>query len=179
MPLGIRIDRGDDRGVSPIVGTVVLLAIMIALAGVFASLAMGFGTELQSPAPTGKFDPEYVASGEDNTDNRPYVTITHEIGRTADADNILIKDDAGNTIAWDEVWTGGPKVYAGEYVHIDGFGSDGALEPICEEGQTYWIIFRNEDGKTLLVNKWSAPSDPDLPPGAASDSDNDGIPDWC
>jgi hypothetical protein len=156
-----------------------MVAIVVLLAAVVGTFAAGFERELQGSAPSGGFQQDYVASGDDNTDDRPYVVITHEVGRTVDASNIVIKDESGNTITWENVWTGGPEVRAGEYVHIDGFDSDSALDPICEKGDTYWVIFQDDEGRTLSVNKWTAPVAPDLPPGSPSDGDGDGIPDWC
>jgi hypothetical protein len=50
---------------------------------------------------------------------------------------------------------------------------------IPPEADTYTVIMRNDNGETLLVNKWTAPNDPALPSGSASDSNGDGIPDWC
>jgi flagellin-like protein len=168
-----------DRAVSSVVGTVLLVAIVVVLAGVIATMAIGFEGELDEPAPAGAFDREYVATGEGNTDDRPYVTITHEIGRTVDADDVIIKDQSGNTIRWSEVWTGGPQVKAQEYVHIDGFDSDSVLDPICSEGDSYFVVLRNDDGETVIFNEWTATRDPDLPAGSSSDPDGDGIPDWC
>jgi flagellin-like protein len=170
--------RLPDRAISPVLGVVLMVAIVLLLAVVMGSLAMGFEGKLTDPAPSGGFERDYVPTGEDNTNNRPYVVITHEMGRTVDAENIVIKDDSGNTITWNNVWTGGPEVHAGEYVHVDGFDSDGVLDPICEEGDTYWVIVTNDDGDTLVVNRWEAPAPPDVPPGP-HDTDGDGIPDWC
>jgi flagellin-like protein len=171
--------RPADRSVSPVVGVVLMTGIVVVLAAVVASLALGFGGDLQEPAPSGGFDQEWVPTGADNTNDRPYVVITHQVGRTVDAENVVIKDEHGNAIRWDDVWTGGPEVHASEYVHIDGFNSDGALAPVCEAGDTYRIILKNDQGRTLIVNEWTAPSDPQLPASSPHDSDNDGIPDWC
>jgi len=170
---------GGNRGVSPVVGVVLLTAIAVVLAGVLATLVVGFESELRDPAPSGGFDREYGPSGAGNTGDRPYVTITHQVGRTIDAENVVIRDGAGNQTTWSDVWTGGSEVRAQEYVHIDGFGSDGALEPICEAGQTYVVVLQDDDGHSLIVDEWEVPSDPDLPAGSSADSDGDGIPDWC
>jgi flagellin-like protein len=169
----------DDRAASPVIGVILLVAIVVVLAAVFGTIAIGFTDQLREPAPTGGFETEYAADGAGNTDDRPYATITHEAGRTVDADDIVIRDESGNTVTWSDVWTAGETVEAGEYVHIDGFGSDSALDPICEAGQTYWIIIQGEEDETLLVTEWTVPAPPDLPSGSPSDSDNDGIPDWC
>ena len=171
----------DETAVSPVIGTVLFLGIVVAIATLFGALALDVSGDLVEPAPAGYFEAEYVASGEGNTDRRPYVEITNKLGETADADNIIIKDESGNTIAWSEVWTGGETVKAGEYVHLDGFESDGRLDPICEAGDTYTIVYTDGNGHTLLVNEWSAPTDPQVPAGsdAAADDTPPGVPKWC
>ena len=179
MPLDALRWCSDRRAVSPVIGVLLMVAIVVVLAGVFGALVMGFDEQLKEPALNGGFDREYAPDGADNTDDRPYVVVTHEVGRVVDADNIYITDDSGNTITWSNVWTGGSEVRAGEFVHLDGFGSDSTLDLICEAGDSYRITVENDEGERLLVQKWSAPTDPDLPAGSPSDSDGDGIPDWC
>ena len=179
MPLDFLPRTHDRRAVSPVIGAVLMVAIVVVLAGVFGALVMGFDEQLKEPALNGGFDREYAPDGADNTDDRPYVVITHEVGRVVDADNIYITDDSGNTMTWASVWTSGPEVRAGEFVHLDGFGSDSALDPICEAGDSYRIVVENDEGERLLVQEWSAPAPPNLPPGSPSDTDGDGIPDWC
>ena len=83
-----------DRDVSPVVGVILLVAIGGLLAPVLASLAMSFEGKLRDPAPAGGFEAEFAASGVDNTDDRPYVTISHEVGRTVDGDNIIIRGES-------------------------------------------------------------------------------------
>jgi len=167
-----------DRGISPVIGVVLMTAIVVVLAAVVASLALGFEAELREPAPVGGFEQSYVPDGADNTNDRPYIEIRHELGETVDAERIYIKDEAGNTIRWDNVWTGGPEVRAGEFVHIDGFQSDSVLDPICSEGDTYWVILQDDDGRSLVVNEWTAATDPQLPPSSPYNR-GDGIPTWC
>lgn len=170
---------GRERGVSPVVGIVLMTAIVVVLAAVVGGLALGFSDKLDQPPPAGGFAREYVSTGAGNTDNRPYVTITHQLGETVDGANVIISDDAGNEVRWVDVWTAGPRVRAGEYVHIDGFGSDSALDPICEEGDSYVVTVETDEGETLLVNRWTAPIDPTPPAGSPADSDGDGVVDWC
>lgn len=171
--------RAGARGLTPVVGAALMVTVVVLLALTVASMVIGFGDELRDPAPSGGFDRDYVPTGADNTDHRPYVVITHQVGRPVDAENVVIRDDAGNEVRWDQVWTGGPVVKASEHVHVDGFGSDAVLDPICEAGDGYRIVLETDEGEALLVNEWEAPTDPQLPPDASSDADGDGIPDWC
>ncbi|MFB6162915.1 MAG: type IV pilin [Halococcoides sp.] len=127
----------STRAVSPVVGTVVMIAITVVLVATIATVVLAFDDELQDPTPPSAFDYEYAADGEGNSDNRPYVKLYHVAGRPVDADRVVIKDESGNRVYWNEVWTGGETLIAGDYVHIDGYMSDGALDPICEAGDTY------------------------------------------
>lgn len=176
---GPRPPENTSRSVSPVVGVILMVGIVVILAAVVAMIVTGLGDEIGEPAPTGTFEYEYAASGEGNTDDRPYVNITYYTGETVDAENVEIIDDSGNTVTWADVWTGGSEINATEYVHIDGFGSDGALDPICEEGDSYRVVLRRDDGTSHTVTEWTAPRDPNLPSGSSSDNDGDGIPNWC
>ncbi|MEF8775175.1 MAG: type IV pilin N-terminal domain-containing protein [Haloarculaceae archaeon] len=167
------------RGVSSVVGVTLMVAIVVLIATLIASFALGFDEKLQEPEPVGHFEKEYVGSGEGNTNDRPYVNIVNDFGDTIDAADVLVKDGSGNTITWADVWTGGPEVHAGDHVHIDGFGSDSVLDPICEEGQAYTVVYQPGDGSTSTLEEWTVPRDPELPSGSPSDTDGDGIPDWC
>jgi len=163
-PLGW-VDSNDDRGISPAVGVALMLVIVVALVAAFGALAFGFTDELAAPAPNGGFTADYVPSGENNDGNGPYVNVTHLAGPSVDGDDVVVRDGAGNEVAWEDVWTGGSTVEGGEYVHLDGVGSDGALRPICDEGDAYRIVVADDDGERLLY-EWTAPSSPDA--GAVS-----------
>jgi len=169
----------STRAVSPVVGTILMVAITVVLAATIATFALAFDDELQEPAPPSAFEYEYSATGEGNDGNRPYVKLRHAAGRPVDADRVVIKDESGNRVYWNDVWTGGETLIAGDYVHIDGHLSDSALDPICAAGDTYWVIIENADGEQIAIDRWEAPRDPNVPPGSSIDSDGDGIPDAC
>jgi flagellin-like protein len=166
-----------DRAVSPAVAVALLVAIVVVLAVASAAVLTGFQDELVEPAPPTSFDEEYVASGEGNDDHIPYVNVTNRAGRTLDGSDVLVRDDAGNAVAWEDVWLGGSEVRAGEYVHVDGHGSDGALKRICE-GRTYQLVLRRGEGTTRVLSEWTADRPPDLP-SASPYADGDGTPTWC
>jgi flagellin-like protein len=80
----------DDRAVSPAIGVVLMLAIVVALAAIFGTIALGFQDQLPEPSPASGFDRSYTGTGEGNTADRPFVVFTHIAGESADADNIRI-----------------------------------------------------------------------------------------
>lgn len=150
----------NDRGVSPVIGTTLMVAIVVVLAALFATLALGFEDDLQSPSPQGGFSTELYPAGEANS-GKPYFELTYEAGPTTDASRILIKDQSGNSITWEDIWTTSGDVRSGQHIHIDGDGSDGTLEHVCTEGQVYHIIYQNEDGKTIDTIEYEVPVEPD------------------
>ena len=157
-----RVASNDARGraVSPVIGVVLLVAIVVLLALVFGGIALGFSGVLEPPAPQASFSIEYHADGASNNGNGAYLNVTHEAGDIGDGSSIFIVDDAGNAVAWRDVWTGGPVVEAGEYAHIDGVGSDGELEPVCEAGQTYRVVFRTGGQSDAVLREFTVPTDP-------------------
>jgi hypothetical protein len=138
-----------------------MIVIVVILAATVGSMALGFDEKLSDPAPqvsltVSEYDPDGVGN-----DGKPYLKIHHRAGDIADGTEVFVVDDNGNRVAWADVWTAGPKVGPGSYAHIDGCGSDGALNRITEEGQVYRIVFESQSGETLSIREVTVPSPPD------------------
>jgi len=142
-------ERSADRAISPVVGTALLLAIVVAAVAVFGGLLLGI--ELPNdPAPQYRHQTDYVADGAGNTADRPYVNVTLTGGRIEPGEDFYIVDGDGNAVRWDQVWTTAGPLTAGDYAHIDGFGSDSALNPACE-GEVYRMVHRPGDGESATL----------------------------
>lgn len=75
------------RGVSHVVGVVVLLAVTILLIAVVATYVTGFGDTLREPAPSFAS----TTSVDDRWDpNGQYLNVTHESGATIDTDDVRL-----------------------------------------------------------------------------------------
>ena len=168
-----------ESGVSPVIGVILLTVIVVLLAAIMLTFVTAFDKNLHDPPPVSSFEQDYVATGEGNTDDRPYINISNQGGQGIEADKVVIKDDSGNTIRWSNVWTGNEYINATEYIHVDGFDSDAVLNPICQKGDSYSVIYQGEGAQTFVLAEWTAPRDPNLPPSSANDTNGDGIPDWC
>ncbi|WP_079988834.1 type IV pilin [Halosegnis longus] len=80
--------RDDSRGVSSVVGVVLVVALAVALAGIISTFALGFTDGLREPAPniaqsSGAFVPQ------DGTDGG-IVLLTHEAGDTVQIADVEI-----------------------------------------------------------------------------------------
>ena len=155
----------DVRAVSPAIGTVLLVAVAVVLAVTVGMLATAFESELVEPKHPVTFDTEWVADGDGNDGNGAYVVLTLGGGNAVDQKRVVVRDEYGNEVTWDDVWTTSPKpvVEPGDYVHLDGHGSDDDLRAICDGGDTYRIVVEGRDGGTTVVDKFVAPSAPTAP----------------
>ncbi|KTG27537.1 type IV pilin [Haloferax profundi] len=151
----------DRRGVSPVVGVSLMLVIVVLLATMVGVMVMGFEDSLVEPQPQLSFDVAYHPAGEGNGANGAYINVIHEFGSLEDGSHVFVSDESGNRVAWEDIWTGGPVVGpAGEYAHIDGAGTDDALDPICEAGQTYRVVIEHDDGSSSTLVDYEIPTDP-------------------
>lgn len=88
----------DDRGVSPVIGVILMVAITVILAAVIGSFVLGIGGDVEET-------PQASLSLENDSGN---LTIAHEGGDTLDEDDINIsngntsKDLTGNLAPGDE-----------------------------------------------------------------------------
>jgi flagellin-like protein len=67
----------DDRGVSPVIGVILMVAITVILAAVIATFVLGLGEQVSSTAPQVTVDWEEGSS--------PQLTATHDGGGTVDS----------------------------------------------------------------------------------------------
>jgi len=139
-----------ERAVSPTVGVIMMVAITVVLAALVGAMTTGMLEQSEVEEPSfNTFDQEWVSNGEGNTNNRPYVNITHIGPEPADGSEIYIVDSDGNSIKWEDVWTAGSTVEPGEHVHVDGYGSDAILNHACK-GETYRVVKRGSSSSRVL-----------------------------
>lgn len=117
---------GHRRGLSPVIGTVLLLAIVVLLVGVSATLIFGV-TDQQSPAPQASLALE-------PTDVSYQYKLTHTAGEPIDGDQVVVRGIA------DTGRLSGRELAAGESVRVD---------PLEETVRVVW--FESEPGGASYV----------------------------
>jgi hypothetical protein len=108
------------------------------------------GVQAPSDVPRYGYETEFVADGAGNTNDRPFVNVTLSAGRIEPGTDFYIVDSDGNRVRWDQVWTTSGPLTAGDYAHIDGYDSDGALNHACE-GETYRMVQDPGDGRSFTL----------------------------
>lgn len=147
-------EHSRERGVSPVVGVILVVAITILIATVVGTVALGFGDRLPDENPTNvAYDAEYIEDGADNS-GRPYIEVTITGGRVSLGSDAYVVDEAGNRVAWTAVWSGGTYLEAGETFTIDGVnnvnGNDKPLENPCDR-ETYRVVRLNDNNQSSEV----------------------------
>jgi len=69
----------DDRAVSPVIGTILMIAITVILAAVVGTFVLGFGDSAAETTPSASFDMSY---SENQSGDGYNVTVTHASGQT-------------------------------------------------------------------------------------------------
>ena len=116
----------EPRAVSPLVSTILMVAITVVLAAVVSVFALGILDGVSDPAPTADFDAEFTDSGD--------VRIQHAQGDTIDGDRVFLKisDASGSrTLGWTDLG-GSADVSAGSVVTASGLNGDETVRVVWE-----------------------------------------------
>jgi len=143
----------EDRGVSPVIGVILMVAITVILAAVIGTFVLGLGDRVSDAQPTATFNFDYSTAGNSDT----IVEIAHDGGDAVKDDQVDVKVggtsvyDSGSfdgTFGDDESnsnWDG--DITAGNRLKIDG---DGAFS----DGDTVKIIWQAEGSdKTGIIGE--------------------------
>ncbi|WP_336363014.1 type IV pilin N-terminal domain-containing protein [Halalkalicoccus salilacus] len=94
---------GEDRGVSPVIGVILMVAITVILAAVIGAFVLGLGDDIQTNVQAGA-SVDYDA---DATASDDQITITFTSNQNADYLSVSINgaapstDADGNSVTWD------------------------------------------------------------------------------
>lgn len=115
---------GEDRGVSPVIGIVLMVAITVVLAAVIGAFVMGIGDELGDSAPSASI------SGEISNET---VIFSHNSGDTMDHEHLYIVTDGdrdnGETSSGDDTFGSGQVIE-------DSGHTTGTVSLVYDDGDT-------------------------------------------
>jgi len=137
----------DSRGVSPVIGVILMVALTVILATVLGTVVLDFASGLSKQPPQAAFD--YERNGADE------ITVTHVSGERINHNRLRITvggdevypDDSGSDIS-KTGWAS--PVGVGDTVDIEHAGADG--------GDTVRIIWQNPSGQSAnTLSTWPWP----------------------
>lgn len=79
----------DDRGVSPVIGVILMVAITVILAAVIGTFVLGLGDSIGNSQPTAQLNAELNADGS--------VTLSHGGGDGLETSNLRVEFDNGTS----------------------------------------------------------------------------------
>jgi len=98
MKLNFDIPDAEERGVSPVIGVILMVAITVILAAVIGTFVLGLGDQVSQTAPQATFSVEDFSQGSEDK-----LTLRHGGGDdiVSDETNIQISGDAVSSITLD------------------------------------------------------------------------------
>ena len=134
----------EDRGVSPVIGVILMVAITVILAAVIGAFVLGLGDQASQTTPQASIDFDFQ-----ETDN---VTVTHEGGDNLDASEITIQLDSGDVSEVDgSDWADNDEISAGDSADVAAIeNSNESLD--AESGSTVRVIFDSGDSSNTIAS---------------------------
>jgi len=116
----------EDRGVSPVIGVILMVAITVILAAVIATFVMNMGPD-EEQAPTSSWDFEW--------DGSDTVTISHDGGQDANGAELTIKESSGAAgVTVNQFGSG--TVSAGDETTVTGLSGGETIEIVWNADQS-------------------------------------------
>ena len=151
--------RPDDRGVSKVVGVVLMVAIVVALASTVAVMVTGFGGMLSDPAPQVAFDVTQHEDVADRSEIHPEISgggavleISHTGGDQFDPSKAYVILEDPNGVVDEVYWTDGNTGQASTV------STDDAIYPHSStmDNNKVTILWRDEGSSSVLF-EWKGP----------------------
>ncbi|GGL33873.1 hypothetical protein GCM10009037_16850 [Halarchaeum grantii] len=174
--------NSDDRGVSPVIGVILMVAITVILAAVIGTFVLGLGNQVGNNAPQASFEwnqqSETIGSGASVSNTT--VDVTHQSGASIDAANVEVtvngdpaytvnSSDSLNAVFSGEITAGtsgdvdlyGTGVSTGDTVTYnttktayDTDGDDTVMNTLSE-GDTVRLVWSSDSGSSSILTSYT------------------------
>ena len=139
----------DDRGVSPVIGVILMVAITVILAAVIGAFVLELGSSSATEQPQASFDFEFNGSNVNVT----HVTVTHQGGSEIDNSSIsVVLDKSYNKSEYN--WGGADGIItAGESMD-----SSGDISKYNVSADTVQVVWNGENGQSAVLAERDFPN---------------------
>lgn len=126
--------RNNDRGVSPVIGVILMVAITVILAAIIGTFVLGLGDDISRDTPQASFTSE-GQGGEQ-------VTLTHQGGDKINSELEVRYTASGDTSLTTETWDGSTTAIT--------VGSSFQTSSTVESGTTLYVVYTEGNGEDIL-----------------------------
>ena len=157
-----------NRGVSPVIGVVILVGIVAILAATIGVFALGFSEQRPTPAPQVAVVADY---SDRTTGNGEYLNLSFESGETVSRDNLTVvvsgarsSDGSDATLVTDPIQAQAPtRITSGTQVtihqgHFSGTGAGAHLDLGDATLRLVWNPADDPESETYVIYRWPDPS---------------------
>jgi len=97
MNLSFNVPEAEERGVSPVIGVILMVAITVILAAVIGTFVLGLGDQVSQTAPQATFSVEDVTTSSETPAN--VIELAHGGGDSISASDtdVVVSDESGNS----------------------------------------------------------------------------------
>ena len=132
--------RADEKGVSPVVGVILMVAITVILAAVIASFVFGMGSKIQQVAPQGQFLLEDYPGPVTSEDDDNLILITYVSGDEIPASDLrfVVQYKHGTGYSTKVLtYTGSGAKWTGGKVELISYVNAGRATNVVEPGDQF------------------------------------------
>lgn len=146
----------DDRAVSPVIGTALMLAISVALTAAAGSVVFGLDDRVTNPGPEADFDFEFT----DRPDGHDTLTISYREGDTLAGETLDVVvtglgNESGTEAAHESNHFSYDRVEVGDTTTVDASDSTGSGN-LDLNGATVKVVWTSPDtGRSDVLATWS------------------------
>ena len=136
----------DDRGVSPVIGVILMVAITVILAAVIGAFVLELGSSVATEQPQASFDFEFNGSN---------VTVTHQGGSEIDNSSISVVLDKS-----DYNWSDDDGIItAGESMDSSNMSMDSSnISTYSGGADTVQVVWNGENGQSAVLAERDFPN---------------------
>ena len=149
-------EQNTSRGVSPVIGVILMVAITVILAAVIATFVLGLGEQVSDTSPTASWSSSDAGDEINATEEETIVEFRHTGGSSIDADNLRISVDSSTEFDFDDDekvnrTTSADTISAGETIAIEITDDASDSDFVVNESDTADLIWESDGTSSTLT----------------------------
>jgi flagellin-like protein len=147
-------DAATDRGLSPVVGVLLLVGVIVAVGALIAVFVGASVPGLDDDREVARFEVQY-------NDSSSTLNVTHTGGQSLYGHRVFVEDADGDRANWSAIHPTGADATVGTEIHVDDqqVVDDADVDRPCAQprGYEYRIVRYTRDGEREVLTEYELP----------------------